>query len=420
MHKISTKLFLILLIGWWALVFSLFFRGQIDFISSSFVWDIYNPEQTEEPYPTEPPITTDCSQTHAISWPRSVSFTEASWSATYRVNLNRPSDSQAKISSITVKAKPKNTPAINVAHPADGSGANNPWMTWSTQSINTDGLSAIIRSNDYAWYGTSGTDLCFKRNDQSIYAISVQATLDNGCILNTDFDMEVKFVERDESGDWDAYMQPLPLLEGPKLWRVTKITTPFLKSMRAGTTIYRACLRIDDLTIKSGGVAVSTLAWQYKDFSLLEEQFHLKQTKWEKTWDDGGLRWIEWVASRLLSWQNICADSTSEEESKRKVREEFARVWWIIVSILVDPKTAADGLKDRGAIDIQKYIDYAKSARCWKEKTAKDNIGLTDNIGAFHLACAYPSCNNNMAKPKNPVDMMNDNFTELHRAIYWY
>lgn len=97
---------------------------------------------------------------------------------------------------------------------------------------------------------------------------------------------------------------------------------------------------------------------------------------------------------------------------------EFARVYGVIIQILTNPDITTSSLKDRGSIDIQKYIDYSKSAHCWVEKKAKDNIELTDNVGAFYLSCAYKSCNQSMTKPKSPVDMMNDNFTELHRAIY--
>lgn len=91
-------------------------------------------------------------------------------------------------------------------------------MTWTQRSIDPSGLKAVLQSTDYAWYGTSGTNLCANQNDQSVYTISVQATLDNGCKLNTSIDMKVKFVdvlEEEEGGG--NFMRPLPLLEGPKL-----------------------------------------------------------------------------------------------------------------------------------------------------------------------------------------------------------
>lgn len=76
-------------------------------------------------------------------------------------------------------------------------------MTWSTQSLNPDGLSAIIKSIDYAWYGVSGDDdpsdifqhphLGMLSNQQSVYDINVTAILDNGCQLAHTFEMQVPF-----------------------------------------------------------------------------------------------------------------------------------------------------------------------------------------------------------------------------------
>jgi hypothetical protein len=432
MHTLSFKVLLSIFLIGWALGLSILLRSQTTFLSSSVV-NISESVPETIPETIEPPMTTEeyfsCDD-YSISGPSSVAFTEASWPATYRVSLNRPTDSSIMISSVLVEAKPKNTPAINYKHPADGSWSWIPWMTWKTQSIDNNGQSAILKTDDYAWYGVSGGQglpdslppelrgikhlyfeypkLWLYSNEQSVYDINIVATLSNGCESEHSFEMQVKFVDRKNLG---SFSRPELIIKEKKKITITSVK-PF-RYLLSDKRIYTACLSADgvDVLIKSSETILNP--GQYRPAVIDEESWHSKQSRWDIGWKQGGLAWISAVLKEIFSDTRYCATWSSQELAQENVKIEFLNVylsvyeyftknfWFSLATFLTEPTLDFNNL--------DKDTQQAVLMGCWREKTAKQFARLTPEwLGWFILEHAYPGCKQGMGEPKGPVELLKE------------
>lgn len=457
-------IFLPLIFIWWGLILSLFFRSEHNLIGSSVIGPapfVSSSPQNTTPQTTEPPSTTtqnpdwyisewwscvdgirtrvvECRrdsirvsdsactypkpktrELYSVSWLTSVSFQEASWPATYQVTLNRPTDSDASIVSVNVVSTPKNTPAINVKHPADGSWQWVPWMTWTTQNIGQNWQSAIIRTDDYAWYGVPGKGngasrlqhptLWFLSNSQSVYMIETEVLLSNGCQLSHVFDMQVSFENISD------LPKTLFTVQVDTLREVNTNFKPF-SSLLNGKKLYKACLNFSDTSLKTQTTIQNSLRWQYKIPVLNEEKHHARQGKWEIGWSEGGFSWIEQVLDEIFVWTEYCSLTTSPEIALENAKIKLANIYQEIHWYFANLDWLINTALSMGVSDVADISNLSSDApdiintRCWMEITAKRFAWLTPQKYAWLiLEHTYPIlCSSDMVQPVSPVDLLRE------------
>lgn len=466
------KFLLTISLIWWALALSLLFRGEMGSLSSSILGPVTTvvpttsvPRDTTPPKTSEPPSTTsedaswytwpwsscvtgkrtrivECRESsgtrvadsacpspkpvekevYSIKWPDDVAFTEASWPATYQVNLIKPSVSDAKIISITATAEPKNTPAINYKHPADGSGKWIPWMTWTTQNIALDWQSAIIKTDDYAWYGTPDNDgnppdnlpsagydekissqfrfeypkLWSLSNSQSEYDIVSRVTLDNWCQLWDNFTMKVLFEKSIESKSVHRIN-----IQNKK---AVKTTLRPLVSLMYQTKIYRACVSARDVDLLTTTHEENNTKGQYKIPVMEEEVFHSRQWMWEVDWSQGWVPGLTDVLEDIFVDSIYCFDAIDPVIAEKRANMQLWSVINEVASYFEMDTVGSSNPSDK----IRANITLIST--CWQEKTAKEYAWSTPQRYWWHiLEHSYPWCKQDMEQPESLVDIFKKN-----------
>lgn len=441
MRSAYPKLFIILII-WWALALSLFFRREVGSLSSSILWPA--PSISEPPKTTTSDVSwytwswsscvsgkrtriVECRESsgtrvadstcwspkpateevYAISWPKHLIAQETVWPVIYKVQLSKPNNSDAKITAVTIDAIPKNRPAVNATHPQDWTGKSNPWMTWTRKEIGPN--FAILETMDHAWYGVPGgtwnPQLCHDSNTQSIYTLLVIVQLDNGCVLETSSDMSVK-------GE--------TIIPGASRGGYTNISTiktrvsvmPSLsRSLQSNSGIvdntprvfYQACIDLDGTVFRFLGFSIVAEKWQYSKYIREEEEFHQKQFTGQVPWSQGWLVWVDDAFKIYFKKRRPCVQNTNPKQADDDVRTE--------VSKRIDLVSAQYfGWGDHKMSDVHVPGTTSNNSRCWIELNAKKAAWLTENVGSGFLECTYKGygCRNNMKQPADPVEIIRD------------